>query len=173
MGATGRYRWLPIVGMSCLALGLTMLSTVEADTPYPLLALYILAVGAGMGCIFPVVVTAVQNAVPRDTIGTATAAGLMFRQIGGSIAVALFGAMFAASLAAALGDVAGLGGTMEIGPQTLARMPPEMRGAVTEAVVSGLHPIYRIAAAMAVLGLGFALVLKEVPLVNRMVPKGE
>ena len=46
-----------------------------------------------MGCIFPVVTTAVQNAVPRQQLGTATAAGVMFRQIGGSLAVAAFGAL--------------------------------------------------------------------------------
>ena len=41
------------------------------------------------------VTTAVQNAVPRPQLGTATAAGVMFRQIGGSLAVAVFGAIWA------------------------------------------------------------------------------
>ena len=59
-----------------------------------------------------------QNTVPRQQIGTATAAGLMFRQVGGSISVAAYGAIFAAGMAAALG-AAGSGAVhvAELGPR--------------------------------------------------------
>ena len=40
-------------------------------------------------------------------------------------------------------------------------------------MVEALHPIYWIVAAMGVMGFGFALVLEEVPLINRMVPREE
>jgi EmrB/QacA subfamily drug resistance transporter len=170
MGSTGRYRWLPIIGTSLMTASMLLLSTLTAETPVAWFSVYLVMAGAGMGCIFPVVVTAVQNAVPRDQMGTATAAGLMFRQIGGSIAVALFGAMLAASMAGSLG---GLPGGMEIGPQMLAGLPADVRAEVTAAVIDALHPIYLVAALVTVVGLGFALVLQEVKLVNRMVPKGE
>jgi EmrB/QacA subfamily drug resistance transporter len=154
MGSTGRYRWLPIIGTSLMTASMLLLSTLTAETPVAWFSVY----------------TAVQNAVPRDQMGTATAAGLMFRQIGGSIAVALFGAMLAASMAGSLG---GLPGGMEIGPQMLAGLPADVRAEVTAAVIDALHPIYLVAALVTVVGLGFALVLQEVKLVNRMVPKGE
>ena len=150
--------------------GLIMLSTITANTPYPLTGFYLLLVGIGMGNIFPVVTTAVQNAVPRQQLGTATAAGLMFRQVGGSLAVAIFGAIFASRMATQLGD---LPQGVEIGPQMLHGLPPEMLDKVVSAVVSGLHPIFVIGAAAAVAGFLFALALREVPLTNRMVPKGE
>jgi EmrB/QacA subfamily drug resistance transporter len=172
MGATGRYRWLPIIGTALMTVAMIGLSTLSADTPVVLFSAYLVMAGAGMGCIFPVVVTAVQNAVPREQMGTATAAGLMFRQIGGSVAVALFGAMLSASMAASLGGAAG-DVTSEIGPQMLAAMDPDMRAQVTDAIVGALHPIYRLAAVVTLVGLGFALILQEVKLVNRMVPKGE
>ena len=75
----------------------------------------LILVGLGMGSIFPVVTTAVRNALPREMLGTATAAGLSFRQVGGSLAV---GALFAARLATAIG---------EIGPQIMADLPADVR----------------------------------------------
>ena len=136
-------------------------------TPYPLIAAYIVCVGLGLGCIFPVVTTAVQNAVPRDVLGVATAAGIMFRQIGGSLGVALFGAIFAARLAPQLGALAS-DGPIEIGPQFLAALPPAALKTVTLAVVDSLHPIYLIAAGLAVGGLLVSFLLVEIRLVNRI-----
>ncbi len=171
MTRTGRYRWLPIVGTSFLIIGALLLSRLEPDTSVPMFSLSLAAVGLGMGCIFPVVTTAVQNAVPRETLGTATAAGLMFRQVGGSLAVAAFGAIFAGRLADALIGV-DLGGG-EIGPQMLAGLAVETRAAVALTVADALRPIFWIAAALGAIGLFFALFLEEVPLTNRMAPQGE
>jgi EmrB/QacA subfamily drug resistance transporter len=171
MGRTGRYRWLPIAGTSLLLVGMLLLSRLEPDTSIPVFSLSLVFVGLGMGCIFPVVTTAVQNAVPREVLGTATAAGLLFRQVGGSLAVAAFGAIFAARLASSMGGV-DLGGG-EIGPQMMAGLPDAMKATVATHVADALHPIFWCAAALAVLGLLFSFFLEEVPLVNRMVARGE
>lgn len=50
-------------------------------------------IGLGIGTLLPLTTVAVQNAAPRDQIGTATAAITFFRQFGGAIAAALFGAL--------------------------------------------------------------------------------
>ncbi len=176
MSRGGRYRWMPLAGMSALFVGMMLLSTLSTDTPYVLVGLYLAMVGFGMGFIFPVVTTAVQNAVDRELVGTATAAGLMFRQIGGSLGVALFGAIFAARLADRMGALGGdvsMGGEFNIGPQMLAALPENVRATVTQAVVDGLHPIYWIAAGLAVLGFLFSLKLQEIPLKNRQVTPQE
>jgi hypothetical protein len=116
--------------------------------------------------------TAVQNAVPRAQLGTATAASVMFRQIGGSLAVAVFGAVFTARMATVLGDQAAeLGG--EIGPQIIATLSPALQETVANAIVSAIHPIFWITAPLALIAFCVALLLAEVPLTNRMVPKGE
>ncbi len=172
MGRTGRYRLLPMAGTILIMLGAMLLSTIKAETSTLLFGAYIAALGLGLGCIFPVVTTAVQNAVPREQLGTATAAGVMFRQIGGSLAVAVFGAMFAARMAASLGaDAARLGG--EIGPQLIARLPQDKRDEVATAIVYAIHPIFWIVAGMAVVAFVFALMLREVQLTSRIAPKGE
>lgn len=172
MGKTGRYYWLPVAGLSILSIGLLLLTQISPDISYFYFGAALTCIGLGLGCIFPVVTTAVQNAVPREVLGTATAAGLMFRQIGGSLAVAAYGAIFAARMASTVGvDGAALGG--EFGPQMVAKLPPEAKAIIGEAVSNALHPVYWVAAGLGITGLLFALLLKEVPLMNRVVPKGE
>ncbi len=174
MGRTGKYWILPIIGMSTLMVGMLLLTQLQRDTGTAMFSFSLMMVGLGMGCIFPVVTTAVQNAVPRETMGTATAAGIMVRQTGGALGVAAFGALFSQRLMTGLGDAASaLGGGAQLGPQTMAKLSPEVQTQVAAAVIDAIAPIYWIAAAMSLIGLGFAFLLQEVPLVNRVVPKGE
>ncbi len=173
MGRTGRYRRLPLAGTLLIATGAAGLGLLSVTTPPAVFCAVILVFGLGMGCIFPVVTTAVQNAVPRPQLGTATAAGVMFRQIGGSLAVAVFGAIFTARLAAGLGTDSALAAGGEIGPQSLAGLPAELRAQVADVAVQAITPIYWIIVAMALVGFGFSLILREVQLTNRMVPRGE
>lgn len=173
MGRTGRYRLLPILGTAGIGLGSLMLTRLAVDTDAVWIGAALLVFGAGMGCIFGAVTTSVQNAVPKEMMGTATAAGVMFRQIGGSLAIAAFGAIFATRLVEKLGPLAGAGAGAEFAPAALAALPEAMRSEVAQAVVHGIQPMFWIVVVLAVIGFGFALILKEVPLVNRMVPKGE
>ncbi|MAM60895.1 MDR family MFS transporter [Maritimibacter sp. UBA3975] len=176
MGRTGRYRVLPIIGMGLLVVGFLLLSGLTAETPTWSFALRLVFVGLGLGAIFPVLTTSVQNAVDRSQLGTATASGLMFRQVGGSIGVAAFGALFATRLADQMGSAAGAmpsGIGLELGPQTLAGLPESVRGMIGEAVSNAIHPIFLIAAGLGAVGFVFALVLEEIKLANRMVPQGE
>lgn len=173
MGRTGRYRMLPRMGTAFLALGCLLLTLLTPETGTAQFGASMAVVGMGIGCIFPVQITAVQNAVPREHLGTATAATMMFRQIGGSLAVAAFGTLFASRLAAeAAGHFGGAAG-LEIGPHMLAGMPPETRALIATGITNALWPVFAIAAGLAVIGFVLALTLKEIPLANRMVPKAE
>ncbi|MEO5621507.1 MAG: MDR family MFS transporter [Cypionkella sp.] len=175
MGRTGHYLILPKLGLSALMVGMALMSLLTKDSSLVYFAVALTVVGLGMGCIFPVVTTAVQNAVPRETLGTATAAGVMMRQTGGSLGVAAFGALFAGRMAAGMGEGSGLpvGEGTNFGPQMLAKLTPEQQQTIGETVVNAIHPVYLIAAILAAIGLVFAFVLKEVPLTNRHVPRGE
>ena len=163
MRSTGRHKSLLVLGTVLMTLGMLALSTMPAEVAMWRFGASLLLTGAGIGCIFPVTITAIQNAVPREQMGVATASGLMFRQIGGSLAVALFGTIFAARMAERLGDLPGLA-SGEIGPQMLSGLAAADRGRVVEAVTQGMHPIFLAAAVIAVAGTGLALMLREVPL---------
>ena len=60
--------------------------------------------GAGFGMVGQVLTVAIQNGVePRD-IGVATGSANLFRALGGSIGVAVFGAIFAGRLDGSAGS---------------------------------------------------------------------
>lgn len=169
MGKTQRYKILPIIGLSIAALGLGMLTQVSPDFPAPLLWLAIFMLGLGMGTIFPVVTTAVQMAVPRELLGTATASGLMFREIGAAISIALSGAIFTTGITNKLQgvEIEGLANVGELGPQILSTLPSEIKNIIAQSVSSAMQPIYVVTASMAVCGVIIAFALREISLTDR------
>jgi EmrB/QacA subfamily drug resistance transporter len=86
---TGRYKIFPILGTGLMALGFLVLTTLRVDTNYWILAGAMLLVGLGLGQMMQTLTIASQNAVgPRD-IGVATSSSTFFRQIGGTLGVAV------------------------------------------------------------------------------------
>ena len=161
MRNTGRYRLLAVVGMGLLIVAGGLLAQIAVDTSVWMFSGMLLLFGFSLGLSFPVLTTAVQNAVPRAVLGTATASSVMFRQIGASISVALFGALMASRLAQSFN---GLAINPEVGPAQLAQMPPEMRASIAVHVVDAISPIYWIVAGLAILGFVTAIFLREIPL---------
>jgi EmrB/QacA subfamily drug resistance transporter len=86
---TGRYKIFPILGTAFMGLGFVILTTLKADTNYWILAAAMLLVGLGLGQMMQTLTIASQNAVgPRD-IGVATSSSTFFRQVGGTLGVAV------------------------------------------------------------------------------------
>ena len=92
---TGRYRVFPIVGTAVAAVGLLLLSSLDAESTNAEAALYMFVLGAGLGLVMQVLILAVQNAVPYAQLGVATSAATLFRSMGGALGTALLGAIFA------------------------------------------------------------------------------
>ncbi|CAI9418541.1 MDR family MFS transporter [Nocardioides sp. T2.26MG-1] len=87
---TGHVRLFPIVGSGVMVLGLGLLSLAGADTPLVLISLSMFVLGIGLGnCMQPLLLI-VQSAVPPTEIGVATSSATFFRQIGGTLGVAIF-----------------------------------------------------------------------------------
>ncbi|MCU1413458.1 MAG: transporter [Microbacteriaceae bacterium] len=86
---TGKYKIFPIIGTGLMGLGFLVLTTLTVDTNYWILAGAMLLVGLGLGQMMQTLTIASQNAVgPRD-IGVATSSSTFFRQIGGTLGVAV------------------------------------------------------------------------------------
>ena len=86
---TGRYRIFPILGTLSMAVGFLILTTLKVETNYWILAGAMLLVGLGLGSLMQTLTIASQNAVgPRD-IGVATSSSTFFRQVGGTLGVAV------------------------------------------------------------------------------------
>jgi EmrB/QacA subfamily drug resistance transporter len=87
---TGKTRVFPRVGSALLVIGLLLLSTTSADTSLITIDLFMLVLGVGLGnCMQPLLLI-MQSAVPPSEIGVATSSATFFRQIGGTIGVAVF-----------------------------------------------------------------------------------
>ncbi len=93
---TGRYKRYPVTGLALMTAALLGLAAVATSRSALLTGLCLLAFGAGFGMVTQVLVVAVQNAVERTRLGTATAATGFFRALGGAAGAAVLGAIFAA-----------------------------------------------------------------------------
>ncbi len=101
---TGKTRVFPRVGSALLVVGLVLLSTTSADTSLVTIDLFMLVLGVGLGnCMQPLLLI-MQSAVPPSEIGVATSSATFFRQIGGTIGVAVFLSILFSTVGANIAD---------------------------------------------------------------------
>ncbi len=86
---TGRYRIFPIVGTALMALGYLILSLQQYDSPLWMLLAGQLVLGLGLGQLMQTLTIASQNSVQPKDMGVATAGATFFRQLGGTLGVAV------------------------------------------------------------------------------------
>src|SRR4051794_3223808 len=88
VGKTGRYKIFPVVGSLVMALGMLLLSFVQADTPYWQLAAGMLVLGLGIGMSMQVLTIVVQSTVRYEDLGVGTSGVTFFRTLGSSFGAA-------------------------------------------------------------------------------------
>lgn len=99
---TGRYKWMMIIAVAVAAVGMFVLTGIKATSTDAFLWMGMFIMGVGIGPTMSAFTIVVQNAVdPRD-IGVATSNLTFFRQIGGSIGLALAGSLLGTGFAANL-----------------------------------------------------------------------
>ncbi len=91
---TGRYKWLTVVSIAIMGVGTALMTQLSATTPLPVLWFWMFVAGVGVGPTLTVFTIIVQNAVPFHELGVATSSLTFFRQIGGTIALAISGTVF-------------------------------------------------------------------------------
>src|SRR4051794_7439317 len=99
---TGRYKVFPIAGTLVAGIGMWLLSSLDQTTSTGAAAFHMLVLGLGLGMVMQVLVLATQNAVSYEQLGVATSGATLFRSIGGSLGVAILGAIFSARLTSGL-----------------------------------------------------------------------
>jgi EmrB/QacA subfamily drug resistance transporter len=169
---TGRYKAFPVVGMLVMSLGLYLLSTMGPTTTEASAGVYMVVLGLGLGMVMQVLVLAVQNAVERRDLGTATGAATFLRSMGGSFGVALFGAVLSNRLATNLANMlpgghlpAGVSeSTLRGSPKVILSLPPGVRGIVIDAFARSIDTVFLAAVPIALAGFAITLLLRELPL---------
>jgi EmrB/QacA subfamily drug resistance transporter len=161
----GRYKVFPIVGSLVMAFGLLLLSRLGVGSSVWTASVYMLVVGLGIGMVMQVLVLAVQNSVDHRLMGVATSGAMLFRQIGGSIGVALFGAIFANRLSANLAErLPGIRLPKTADPAAVSQLPPAIHDAYVSAFAASLEPVFLVGAVIGVAAFLLTWLLREMPL---------
>jgi EmrB/QacA subfamily drug resistance transporter len=172
----GRYKVFPIAGTALCVVGMFLLSRLGTGTSIVEADAYMAVLGLGLGLTMQVLVLAVQNAVSYENLGVATSTATLFRSMGGTIGVPLFGAIFANHLATSLRgllppEVIGKLPS-RLGPAQIDALPPAIRDPYLAAWSAALHPIFLIASAVAALGFILTWFLDELPLRETVADQG-
>jgi len=138
---TGKYKRNAVIGSAILVGGAVQLLMLGVDSTAWDVTLSMITMGFGLGVGSSLYTTVVQNAVRNTQIGQATGAVTLFRQIGGTVGLALFGSMVnTASIA---------GGTGKL------------------AFAAALHHVFIGVVIVAVMAMVTSWFLKEIPLQHR------
>ena len=172
---TGRYRIFPILGGAIMGLGMFLLTGLDIATTRAESALYYVVLGLGMGFLMQMVSLIAQNSVQQRDMGVASSARMFFQQIGGSLGVAAFGAIFARKLTESLASAAGTGVHIsasggQLDPATVNSLPAQIKHDVFFAISHAVQSVFIWALPAAVLIFVLALFIKEVPLRGRIAP---
>jgi EmrB/QacA subfamily drug resistance transporter len=165
---TGRYRNLAIGALATMSVGILLLTGLTATTDLPLLWVWMFITGVGIGPTLSVFTIVVQSVVPFERLGVATGSLTFFRQIGGSVGLALVGTIFSESftsrldpelrasgvpgeVAAVIASFAGSGGGGELTAAgtdlgtTLAQVLPAPVQPFIPDIVAGIHQAFSLA----------------------------
>jgi EmrB/QacA subfamily drug resistance transporter len=167
----GRYKIFPVVGTALMAAGLWLMSLLGVHSTVLTSSGAMFVFGVGLGAVMQVLVIAVQNAVVRQDLGTATSGATFFRSIGSSFGTAVFGAIFAnvltGNLARHLAGVqlpARFSATAGASPAALASLPPAVHTGVIAGYASSIQMVFLLTVPVAVVAFGLTFLLREIPL---------
>ncbi|MGH3214147.1 MAG: MFS transporter, partial [Trebonia sp.] len=172
---TGRYKMFPIIGGAVMAIGMFMLSRLGVSTTRLETSLDYVVLGLGMGFLMQMVSLIAQNSVELRDVGVASSARMFFQQMGGSLGVAAFGAVFASRLNSAMTAAGGKfhvsGGSLD--PATVTSLPAAVRDQVYVAISHAIQGVFVWVVPASVLIFVIALFIKEVPLRSGGAPDKE
>jgi EmrB/QacA subfamily drug resistance transporter len=170
---TGRYKIFPLSGVFLLTIGCILLATIDVHTTYLGVALRMIVLGAGMGQIGPSLMIIIQNAVDHRDLGVGTGAITFIRTLGGAMATAVLGAVFAARLdvlipryvgadaLATVPDTAVLRGSPS---EIQAIQDPAVHDGVVRAFADAMRATYLVAIPVCVVAFIIFSFVREMPL---------
>lgn len=91
-------RTLVLTGLGLMFAGFAALATFSRTTPRGLIVGELIFIGAGLGLVMLTLLIAAQHSVPREQLGITTSLNQFSRSIGGTVGVAILGALLTAGL---------------------------------------------------------------------------
>jgi len=191
MARVRRYRFIGTAALIVMVTGLVLLSQVGVHSSPWLVTFDIVLIGAGLGVTFPLTIAVVQAGLPHHLVGVGTSQVNFWRNLGGTMAVAILGSILTnrlpgavqakiaalppsprlAAVAAhggggiqALLDPARLAHAKALLPADLAPSFDQLIGAARLGLAATLHDLFLIAAIVATVALIATVFMREVPL---------
>lgn len=163
---SGKYRLFPIAGTLLASLGMGLLTTITTTSPTWHLYLFTCVMGMGLGMVMQVLVLAVQNTVPTNLLGVATSAVTLFRSVGGSIGVALFGAVFSGVLKTGLEQQLPPGTELPrtMNPDAIQHLPEPLHHDYLIAFGNAIHAAFLMAMMVMIVAFILSWFMPESPL---------
>jgi MFS family permease len=122
-------RWLMGCGLALVGIALLLFSRLDVQSSYGMILPALIVAGLGMSLTMTPTTAAAMGSVPVDKAGVGSAVLNSFRQVGGSLGIAVIGAIVTSQIAV-----------------------PSGSPLYADQFVSGMHTGFRVSAAMAFLG---------------------
>jgi EmrB/QacA subfamily drug resistance transporter len=171
---TGRYKILPIVGTFVITIGAVLYAQVHYDSPLWQPLVYGLIIGLGLGGCMQTLIIAAQVAGPRRDMGVSTASATFFRQMGGTLGVAVFLTVLFNLLPGKISDAfgghlpAGFNGgqlnALQANTSGLHSLPDALRIPILTGFTNSMHGVFYLAAGFALLACIVLFFMREIPL---------
>ncbi|MFC4052967.1 MFS transporter [Actinomadura syzygii] len=170
---TGRYKIFPVLGLASVAAGLFLLSRLHTDSSKLVIGADLAVLGIGMGLTLQILILAAQNAASPSDLASTTSGISFFRNLGGAMGVAAFGAILTNRIAdeiasgfrkAGLPQASGGGGGELGSPDDIQKLPQPIKGIVQDAFTTSLETVFLVGVPVAIVGFLAVLALKELPL---------
>jgi hypothetical protein len=127
-------------------------------------------IGLGMGFLMQITTLVAQNSVAPTEMGVASSSRTFFQQIGGSLGVAAFGAVFARRLVESLAAQLHLHMQVHgasLNPATVNHLPIVVRHGFFVAITHAVTGVFWLVVPAAAIVFGLSWLIKEVPLRGR------
>ncbi|MCJ8011239.1 MFS transporter [Paenibacillus sp. KQZ6P-2] len=121
---TGKYKRFALAGIPIMIVGMLIMAVMNSIW---LAVVAMIVFGLGLGIGMPVFSLTVQNAVRPDQLGVATASSQLFRNLGGTIGIAVMGTIMSTSLTSHMKSAmaAGEGANMQkLDPELAKQLAP-------------------------------------------------
>jgi EmrB/QacA subfamily drug resistance transporter len=184
---SGHYKIYPVIGTAVMIGSMLLFHfQVEWNTPLPETMGYMALFGVGLGLTMQTLTLAVQNAVPPQDMGVATASATFFRQLGATAGTAIFLSVLFSTVKNNITNAFAAAQHTSAFQQAVAQHPHALSGSNSSSVLSdssfiqqlpdalaapfkvgfadSMHLVFLIASCVAALAFVLSLVIKEVPL---------
>lgn len=175
----GKWKGWMVTGSVLTTVGVSLMATLRYDTPFPLVAVYMFVLGAGLGMVMQNLTLIVQNDTAPQQLGAASSNVNFFRTIAGTIGVTVMGAMLSTSVANYMTDA--LKGFTPTTPDEVdalthlasgdvpkvTQLPDTIRAIVESAYGHGIADSFIIAIPLAVISIIAIAFIKNKPLSTR------